>query len=199
MLEDLVGAMHPGRFRDHLTVVRGRPEGARIEWNGRDRLTLHRLGEFAHVDLRPLRHADLVDAIERRPVVGPRRLQFLHQVLGVAQIGEVRLGDHQNIVRADQHALGPRRPLVRHVEHDAGRRHAQGIEDRIEGFGAEVIDPLERRGRRQQMRGYRCIWRAGAPSTRCPAGRAGTPRWRCPATGPCCSRGRRSRTADRDR
>ncbi len=36
------------------------------------------------------------------------------------------------------------------VEHDAGRRHAQRIEDRVEGVGAEVVDLIER-GRRGQQ------------------------------------------------
>ena len=39
---------------------------------------------------------------------------------------------------------------MRHVEHDAGNRAAQRIEDRIEGVGAEIVDPFERRRRRQQ-------------------------------------------------
>ncbi len=43
-----------------------------------------------------------------------------------------------------------RRPLMRNVQHDAGRRHAQRIEDRVEGVRAEVVDPIERRRRRQQ-------------------------------------------------
>jgi hypothetical protein len=36
------------------------------------------------------------------------------------------------------------------VEHDAGGRHAHRIEDRIEGVGAEIIDPIERRRCGQQ-------------------------------------------------
>ena len=50
----------------------------------------------------------------------------------------------------DQGALGPSRPLMRDVEHDAGHRGAQRIEDRIERLGAEIVDPVERRRRRQQ-------------------------------------------------
>ena len=50
----------------------------------------------------------------------------------------------------DQQPLGPARPLMRHVEHDAGNRRAQRIEDRIEGVGAEIVDAVERRRRRQQ-------------------------------------------------
>ena len=50
----------------------------------------------------------------------------------------------------DQRALGPSRPLMGNVEHDAGHRGAQRVEDRIEGVGAEIVDPIERRRRRQQ-------------------------------------------------
>ena len=109
-----------------------------------------RLGEFARLDLRALGHADLVETIERRPVVGPRRLQHVQHVLGVAHVGEVGLGNDQNIVGADQDTLGPSRPLVRYVEHDAGRRHAQRIEDRVEGVRAEIVDLIERSRRGQQ-------------------------------------------------
>ena len=53
-------------------------------------------------------------------VVRPRRLEQVEQVLGIAQIGKVGFGNDQNLVGADQRALGPPRPLVRKVEHDAG-------------------------------------------------------------------------------
>ena len=96
-------------------------------------------------------HADLVEAIERRPVVGPRRFQHVQHVLGVAHVGEIGLGDDQNVVRADQRALGPRRPLMGDVEHDAGGRHAHRIEDRIERIGAEIIDLVQCCGRCQQV------------------------------------------------
>ncbi len=39
---------------------------------------------------------------------------------------------------------------MRHVEHDAGHRRAQRIEDGVESFGAEVVHPVQRRRRRQQ-------------------------------------------------
>ena len=135
---------------DHLAVVGGGAEHFRIERYGRDRLALERLGEFARGDFRPLVHADLIEAIQRRPVVGTRRLQHVQHVLGVAHVGEIGLGNDQDIVRADQRPLGPGRPLVGNVEHDAGGGHAQRIEDRIEGVRAEIIDLFERRRRRQQ-------------------------------------------------
>src|SRR6185312_16883991 len=49
-----------------------------------------------------------------------------------------------------QQALGPAAPLVRYVEHDAGNGGAKRIQDRIEGVGAEIVDTVERRRRRQQ-------------------------------------------------
>ena len=140
-----------GDLRDHLAVVGG---GCRTSWESNgidgDRRALDRLGEGARLDFRPLAHADLVEAIERRPVVGPRRLQHVHHVLGVAHVGEVGLGDDQDVVGADQRAPRPCRPLVGNVEHDAGRGHAQRIEDRIERVGAEIVDLVQRRRRRQQ-------------------------------------------------
>ena len=39
---------------------------------------------------------------------------------------------------------------MRNVEHDAWHGRAKRIEDRIEGVGAEIVDPLERCRRRQQ-------------------------------------------------
>ena len=39
---------------------------------------------------------------------------------------------------------------MRHVEHDARHGRAQHVEDRVERLGAEIIDPVERRGRGEQ-------------------------------------------------
>jgi hypothetical protein len=142
--------MAGGDFRDHLAVVGCRAEHLRLERNGDDRRAFDRLGEFAGVDFRPLRHADLIETIQRHPVVGPRCLQQVENVLGVAQVGEVGRRDDQNIVGRHQRALGPSRPLMGNVEHDAWHRGAKRIEDRVEGVGAEIVDPIERRRRRQQ-------------------------------------------------
>src|SRR3981189_2622517 len=71
----LADAMIGRDFRDHLAVVGRGAEDSRVTWNRRDRLTLNGLGEFARGDFRPLGHADLAEAIERWPVVGPRRLE----------------------------------------------------------------------------------------------------------------------------
>src|ERR1700677_5173238 len=68
----LGGAVSGGNFPYHLTVVGRRPEHLRVERNGRDRLAFNRLGKFGCVDFRPLRHTDLIEAIQRRAVVGPR-------------------------------------------------------------------------------------------------------------------------------
>lgn len=88
LLRDLLkqqrGAMVCRDLRDHLTVVRSGAEQFRIERNSCDRPRLDCLGEFADFDLRSPGHADLVEAIERRAVVGPRRFQHAQHVLGVA-------------------------------------------------------------------------------------------------------------------
>src|SRR6202041_122428 len=60
-----------------------RAEHLRIERYRHDRLALDRFGEFARVDFRPLGNADLVEAVERYPVVGPGRLQQIEDILGV--------------------------------------------------------------------------------------------------------------------
>ena len=58
-----------GHFGDHLAVVGGGAEQLRLERDDRDRLVLQRLGEVGRLDLRPLRHADLVEAVVRAVVV----------------------------------------------------------------------------------------------------------------------------------
>src|SRR5450432_2270132 len=67
----LGGALIGGDLRDHLPIIGRGAEYLRVERNRRDRLVFNGLGEFAGVDFGPLRHADLVQTIERRPVVGP--------------------------------------------------------------------------------------------------------------------------------
>ena len=140
-----------GDFGDHLAVIGRRAEQLRLERNDRHRLVLERLGEIGGLDLGPFRHADLIEAIARMMVVRPRRLEEIVDVLGVAQVREIGRGDDQDLVGADQRLLGPAGPLMRHVEHDARHRRAQRIEDRLERIGAEIVDPVERRRRRQQI------------------------------------------------
>ncbi len=78
-----------------------------------DRLALDAPWRTRGRDFRPLRHADLVEAVQRRRSLGRERLQQIEHVLGVAQVGEVGRGHDQNVVGADQGALGPARPLMR--------------------------------------------------------------------------------------
>src|SRR6185437_10930998 len=68
----LGGAVTVGDFRNHLAVVRRRSEHVRIERYRGDRRALDCLGEFAGIDLRPLRYPDLVETVERHAVIGPR-------------------------------------------------------------------------------------------------------------------------------
>ena len=74
-----------------------------------DRLEFERLGEVRRLDLGPLRHADLVEAVLRAAVVRARGAQQVDQVLGVAQVGEIGRGDDQDVVGADQRAPAPSR------------------------------------------------------------------------------------------
>ena len=41
---------------------------------------------------------------------------------------------------------------MRNVEHDAGRGHAQRIEDRVERVDAEIVDPLKVAGAASELR-----------------------------------------------
>src|SRR5215207_8728748 len=105
--EHLGGAMRGGDFRDHLAVVGGRTEYLRLERYSGDRVVFDRLGELGGGDLRPLRDADLIEAVERGAIVRPRCLQQVVDVLGVAQIGKIGRRDDQDVVGRDQGALGP--------------------------------------------------------------------------------------------
>jgi hypothetical protein len=69
--EHLGGAMRGGDFRDHLAVVGGRTEDLRLERYSGDRVVFDRLGELGGGDLRTLRDADLIEALERRAIVRP--------------------------------------------------------------------------------------------------------------------------------
>src|SRR5260370_25756765 len=148
--QHLAGAMIGGEFRDPLAIVCRRAEYLRVERKRRDRLAFNRLCEFAGVDFRPLLHPDLVETIERRPVVGAGCLQQVEYVLGVAQVCEIGCCDDQNVVRTDQRAPGPSGPLMRNVEHDARHRGAKRVEDRLEGPGATIVAPPLRGPRPQQ-------------------------------------------------
>src|SRR5450759_47079 len=106
------GAMLGGDFRDHLAIVGSRAEYLRVERNRGDRLALDCLGEFAGIDFGPLRHADLIETVQRHPIVRPRCLQEIEYVLGIAQVGKVRRRDDQDIVRTDQSAFGTYGPLM---------------------------------------------------------------------------------------
>ena len=150
MQEHLGGAVIGREFRDHLAVIGGGAEHPRVERNSRDRLALDGLGESRALDFRALGHADLIKTIERRAVVGPRRLRICQHVLGVAQIGKVRLGDDQDVIRPDQGALGPGRPLMRNVEHDAGRSSCVSCRRSHRKRPRQNRRLVERRRRRQQ-------------------------------------------------
>src|ERR1700730_17087843 len=62
--EHLGDTVARGELGNHLAGVGGRAEQPRIEWNGRDRLTLDRLGEASDLDFRSLVHADLIETIK---------------------------------------------------------------------------------------------------------------------------------------
>ena len=170
-------------FGDHLAVIGRRAEHLRLERNDRDRLVVERLGEIRRLDLGPLRHADLIEAVERAVIVRPRGFQEVEQIFCIAQVGKVGRGDDQDVVGADQRMLGPAGPLMRHVEDDARHGRAQRIEDRLERIGAEVVDAVERRRRRQQAEVIGALRQQSVDEGGVDAVRAKTPRPRCPACG----------------
>jgi hypothetical protein len=90
--------MAAGHFRDHLSVIGRSSEQLRLERDDGRGLAVERLGEVGRLDLRPLRDADLIERIERTMVVDPCGLQIVDEILGVAQIGEVRRPDDEDIV-----------------------------------------------------------------------------------------------------
>ena len=57
------------------------------------------------------------DDLRLRPVAEPL-VDRLDQLLGVAQARHRHLADDEQLVRAEQHAVGPGEPGARHVEHD---------------------------------------------------------------------------------
>ena len=108
-------------------------------------------GEFTRGISGRFADADLVEAIERRPVVRPRGLQHVQHVLGVAHVGE--MGPRRSGCRPRRPGCaGPRRPLMGNIEHDAGRGHAHRVEDRIERIGAEIVDLVQCAGAASRSR-----------------------------------------------
>ena len=83
-------------------------------------------------------------------VVGTGGTQQVEQILGIAQICEIRPGDDEDLVSPNKRTSGPAGPLMRHVEHRAGHGRAQGVIDGIEGLAAEVVCTIERRGGSKQ-------------------------------------------------
>jgi hypothetical protein len=72
-------------------------------------------------------------------IVGPRGLEEIVEVFGVAEVGEIRRRNNENVVGTDQRLPGPTAPQVRH-----------GIEYSLKRVGAEIVNVVERRRRRQQ-------------------------------------------------
>ena len=118
-------------FGDHLPIVSRAAEQLRVVRNDRYWIGLNRLGEFGGGDLRPLEHADAVQHQTRRRVVQARALHVVDQIFRVAEIGEVRACDDDDVVGGDENPSRPARPKMRHVDHNPGRRAAHGVEQRV--------------------------------------------------------------------
>ncbi len=111
---------------------------------------LHGLGEFGRRDFRPLHHADGVENEPGRMVVRARALEEVDQVFRIAQVGEIRIGDHHHFVCGDEGAPGPSAPDMRDVEHAPGRRGAHRVEQRIERRFWKIEDAIQDGRRREK-------------------------------------------------
>ena len=149
--EDLSGFALRLDLGDHLAVVCRGSEELRIEGDDGGDLAVERLGELGGRDLGALGYACHVDDEPGPAIVRARLAQHVHQHLGVAEIGEVRRGDEYDLVGSDQLAARPSGPHMGHVEHDAWRGGAQQLDGGIEAGLAQVVDAVERGGRRQHV------------------------------------------------
>src|SRR5208337_1870396 len=61
-----------------------------------------------------------------------RSLEKVDQILRVAQICEIRIGDHRHLVRGEERASSPSAPDMRDVEYGPRCRRAHGVKQRIE-------------------------------------------------------------------
>ena len=84
-----------------------------------------------------------------------RGAQGIDHALRVAEIGEIRRGDKDDLIGPDERATRPAGPHVRHVEHDAGGRGAQQLDHVVERRLGEIVEPVERRRRRKQAEAVR--------------------------------------------
>ena len=79
----------------------------------------------------------MLEAVDDDLRIGPVTQPFLdrrHQLLGVTQARHGRLADDEQVIRAEQHAVGPGEPGARHVEHDVveiGRHEIEQARDHI--------------------------------------------------------------------
>src|SRR6185437_11638452 len=80
---DIVAAIIGGHLGNHLPVIGRRAEDRRIERDLAQQPGFDRGGEFLGGDLRPARHADLVDHQQRLGFRRPECLERIGQVLGI--------------------------------------------------------------------------------------------------------------------
>ena len=156
-----------GNFRDHLAVIGGRAEHLRVERDRRNRLASIALANSA-VAISGRWYADLVEALERREIVPAAAPSTESTRFLVLRRLARSCCDDQDIVRGNQGALGPSPTIAaRRARCKALVRSVMKIESKR--IGAEIIDPVERRRRRQQaemIRAFRQQASTKAVSTR---------------------------------
>ena len=143
------------------------------------------LAKSAAGNFGPLRHAGHVQQDRGWWSLGRAALEGVEEVLGIAQSWRDRAPrrsrDRRRATRVRRVQAGP---AVRHVEHDAGRRGAQNLDQRVEGRLVEVEGPVEHRRGGEQAADCRRISTTGDRPALRRAGRERTPPRRCPAAGP---------------
>ena len=137
-------------FAEHPAVIRGVAENMRFERDYRHRRDAQRFGEICRGDLRPLRHARLVEDQLGRWIVGAQSPQRIDEVFGVAKVGKLRGRGNHDVIRARQRRSGPGIPQMGNIEHHRRRTALRRIDDVGKGIRFEIVSAVERRWRRQQ-------------------------------------------------
>src|SRR3569833_1786361 len=148
--EDLIGPVVRRDLGEHLAVVCSRPERRRVEGDLAEQLALNRCRELLGCNLGPLGHTKLVDHQQRLSLIGPKGLHRVGEILGVAEVGEIRLGDDDDFVDGRERMADPGGPVMRDVQH----HHRGGLLRELEHLfkiALAIVERLVEHGRRSQQ------------------------------------------------
>ena len=133
-----------GDLGDHLPVIGGGAEQGRIERDLAGQPALDGGGKFGSRDFGALGHAGLVDDQDRIALGRAQGLDRIGNVFGVAQIGEIGLGDDHHLIDSGQGVAHPVGPDMRQVEHDDGHVLLAQFHDLLETALAKIVGAVER-------------------------------------------------------